>query len=401
MASATRRIYAYNAGISAPMRELKWAALRESKFRFYRGTCHLFAEDFVKLYKYKPRVRTWICGDLHFENFGSFKGENRLVYFDLNDFDESVLASPEPEVARFLTSIIIAAADMKVAAIALHKALHDIADAYVGAVLKRKALMLEEEVSHGIFRRYFEHLDTFDRQDFIAKRIVKNNGAVQLKPDNLHFMPLSEERKEDIYNGLRSLLDGNPKFQHLIYEDAAYRIAGTGSLGLERYGVLCYSKKKGKRYLIDVKEARESCFTGLIKGKQPRLRNEAERVNTVGYLMQFNTPAFLATLKMGDKWYMVKELQFVADRISLADLNGDFGELVAVAKEMAVLMAYAHLRSCGQLGSSTADELVKFAEKQQWVRDIVELSGDMAKRNNKYYKSFCADHGHGPDGEGD
>ncbi len=29
---------------------------------------------------------TWICGDLHLENFGSYKANNKLVYFDLNDF---------------------------------------------------------------------------------------------------------------------------------------------------------------------------------------------------------------------------------------------------------------------------------------------------------------------------
>jgi hypothetical protein len=27
----------------------------------------------------------------HIENFGSYKGDNRLVYFDIGDFDESLL----------------------------------------------------------------------------------------------------------------------------------------------------------------------------------------------------------------------------------------------------------------------------------------------------------------------
>ena len=69
MASALKRINEYNSGIPGPLHDLKWRALKESPFRFYRGTCHLFAEDFVKLYKFKPKVKSWICGDLHFENF--------------------------------------------------------------------------------------------------------------------------------------------------------------------------------------------------------------------------------------------------------------------------------------------------------------------------------------------
>jgi uncharacterized protein (DUF2252 family) len=34
----------------------------------------------------------WICVGLHIENFASYKGDNCLAYFDLNDFDESILA---------------------------------------------------------------------------------------------------------------------------------------------------------------------------------------------------------------------------------------------------------------------------------------------------------------------
>lgn len=387
MASAIKKIDQYNAGMAAPLRELKWNALKESPFRFYRGTCHLFADDFVKLYKYKPKVKAWICGDLHFENFGSYKGENRQIYFDLNDFDESILAGPEPEIARFLTSIVIAAGQMKVAAIGLHKALHDIMAAYTATLLSGKALMLEAEVAHGRFKEYFERLRTFDREAFIAKRTYKQKGALLLKQDNVHFMQLDDSRKAKVYEGLSPLL-GSGRFTHFVFEDVAFRIAGTGSLGLERYGVLCYSKKKGKHYLLDVKEARESCYSDHINVKQPRFRNEAERVNMTGYLMQFNSPAFSSSVYFDGKWYIVKELQPMTDRMSLADFDNDFGTMSAVARQMAVLMAYAHIRSSGHLGSSTADDLKRFAEKKQWQKDIIDLSVVLAKKNAKYYKEF-------------
>jgi len=388
MASVIKRINEYNAGAPATLLDLKWNALKESPFRFYRGTCHLFAQDFMKLYKEKPKVKTWICGDAHFENFGSFKGENRLVYFDLNDFDEAILASPEPEIARFLTSIIIAAGQMNTGAISLHKTLHDIMKTYVTCLENGKALMLEKEVSHGRFRHFFEKLETFDRQSFIEKRTYKHKGALLLKPDNVHFLPIDEARKAKVYEALSGLLESTEKFRQLVFEDVAFRIAGTGSLGLERYCVLCFNKKKGKRYLIDVKQARQSCFTGLVDAKQPRFRNEAERVNTVGYLMQFNSPAFVSTVSIDNDWYMVKELQLVADKMALTDFGNDFGELSEVALEMAVLLAHAHLRSSGHLGSSTADDLKKFAGKNQWQNDIIEISGELAKKNKKYYKEF-------------
>jgi uncharacterized protein (DUF2252 family) len=387
MPSVIKRINEYNSAVPVPLKKIKWAAMQESSFRFFRGTCHLFAEDFVKLYKHKPKVKSWICGDLHFENFGSYKGENRLVYFDLNDFDEAILAGPEPEIARFLTSFIIATSQMKVAAIGLHKALYDIMDAYTKTLKAGKALMLEAEVAHGGFKKYFEHLNTFDRQVFIDKRTYKHKGAMLLKPDNIHFVQIDDNRKAEVYKGLAPLLD-TERFRHLVFVDAAFRIAGTGSLGLERYCVLCYSKKKGKHYLIDIKEARESCYKGLVKTKQPRFKNEAERVNTIGYMMQFNSPAFMSTIRIADKWFVVKELQLIADRMSLTDFQDDFNSLSAVAKEMAVLTAYAQLRSSGHMGSSTADELMAFAEKKQWQKDIIEVSAALAKKNSKYYREF-------------
>ena len=388
MASAIKKIKAYNAGLPAELHELKWKALGESAFRFFRGTCYLFADDFVKLYKYKPKVKSWICGDMHMENFGSFKGENGLVYFDINDFDEAILAGPEAEICRFLTSVIIAAAQMKVAAIGLHKTLHDIMAVYVTTIVNGKALMLEEEVAHGVFKKYFEHLKTFDRQTFIDKHTHKHKGVLQLKDDNVHLMHIDSTRKSKIYDGLHPLLE-MPRFEHLVFEDAAFRIAGTGSLGLQRYCVLCYSKKKGKRYLLDIKEARASCFSDSIKVKQPRFKNEADRVNQVGNIMQFNPPAYSSSVYIDGKWYVVKELQMLDDKMAVSGLDSDFGNLSACAKEMAALIAYAQIRSSGHLGSSTADDLKRFAEKKQWQKDILELSGDLAKRNSKYFREFC------------
>jgi len=388
MASVIKRINEYNSGTPAPLFELKWRAMKESPFRFYRGTDHLFAEDFVKLYKYKPKVKSWICGDLHFENFGSYKGENRLVYFDLNDFDEAILAGPEPEVARFLTSIIIAAGQMKVAAIGLHKTLHDVMHAYTTTLVEGKALMLEPRVAHGEFKKYFEQVENFDSKSFVAKHTYKHKGALLLKPDNIHFMELDDVRKAKIYESVKGLLDKSPGFEHLIFQDVAFRIAGTGSLGLERYCVLCYNKHKGKHYFIDVKQARQSCFSKFIKTKQPVFKNEADRTIKAGYIMQFNSPAFMSTLNIEGNWFVVKELQRVTDKMALVDFGTDFSALSAVACEMAVLMAYSQIRSSGHLGADTADDLKRFARKNQWQKDIIELSGELARKNNKYYKEY-------------
>src|ERR1700749_1279329 len=102
------RITAFNKHLLPEMVKLKYEAMTENVFRFYRGTCHLFYEDLARNNNLPPSPLTWICGDLHLENFGSFKGDNHQVYFDLNDFDESLLAPAAWELVRMLTSIFVA-----------------------------------------------------------------------------------------------------------------------------------------------------------------------------------------------------------------------------------------------------------------------------------------------------
>ena len=72
--------------------------MAESAFTFLRGTAHLFWSDpgaDERLSDFgDPRVRGWVQGDLHTDNFGAFDNDRGTVVYDLNDFDEAVLADP-------------------------------------------------------------------------------------------------------------------------------------------------------------------------------------------------------------------------------------------------------------------------------------------------------------------
>src|ERR1700753_660138 len=114
MSNIPERIIAFNKGLLPDMVKLKYEAMAENMYRFYRGTCHLFYEDFSKVEKIPTSPLTWVCGDLHLENYGSYKGDNRLVYFDLNDFDESILAPASWELARMVNSILLAFNSLKI-----------------------------------------------------------------------------------------------------------------------------------------------------------------------------------------------------------------------------------------------------------------------------------------------
>src|SRR5260370_5962388 len=86
------RITKFNSGREPQRLQLKYEALQTSAFRFLRGTCHLFYEDWPRRSSMNRCPRAWISGDLHLDNFGSYQGDDGIVSFDINDFDEAVLA---------------------------------------------------------------------------------------------------------------------------------------------------------------------------------------------------------------------------------------------------------------------------------------------------------------------
>jgi uncharacterized protein (DUF2252 family) len=100
MLDIAAEITAFNMGRDPERLNMKYRLMRASPFAFLRGTCHLFYKRLQAGGVLVQAPATWISGDLHVENFGSYKGDNRLVYFDINDFDESCLAPSLFEIVR-------------------------------------------------------------------------------------------------------------------------------------------------------------------------------------------------------------------------------------------------------------------------------------------------------------
>lgn len=107
MTAVSQRIKAFNASLLPGIIKRKYELMAEDPFRFYRGTNHLFCEDLNQMATLPASPNVWLSGDLHLENFGSYKGDNRQVYFDISDFDEGILGPALQEVTRMVTSIFV------------------------------------------------------------------------------------------------------------------------------------------------------------------------------------------------------------------------------------------------------------------------------------------------------
>ena len=141
--SVTQSILAYNRGRDPERLKRKFALLRRDAFAFFRGTCHLFYATLPRAALFARAPAVLACGDLHLENFGTYKGDNRLVYFDLNDFDEAALAPFTLELVRFVASVLVASTHLKLTSPQATKLCRVFAESYRNAIGDGKPRWIE------------------------------------------------------------------------------------------------------------------------------------------------------------------------------------------------------------------------------------------------------------------
>jgi uncharacterized protein (DUF2252 family) len=77
-----------------------------SPFTFYRGAAKIMAADLAETPV--AGLGAQLCGDAHLSNFGLFASPERILMFDLNDFDETLPGPFEWDVQRMTASFAIA-----------------------------------------------------------------------------------------------------------------------------------------------------------------------------------------------------------------------------------------------------------------------------------------------------
>jgi uncharacterized protein (DUF2252 family) len=288
------RILKANQGRDPERLALKYNAMRTDSFIFLRSTCHLFYDRLPKTGICKSAPLTWCCGDLHLENFGSYKGDNRLVYFDLNDFDESALAPASWELVRLITSILVSAHAYDISNEDVKKLSKQFLEAYVDALLTGKARWVERETAQGLVKELLEQLQQRTRADFLDGRTQKKHHHRHFILDGKKSLPVSDVQRTEVTRFMERFASRQPHPEFYQVLDVARRIAGTGSLGVERYAILVEGKgTPDQNYLLDLKEALPSSMAKHLPRIQPRWDNEAERVVTLKRRMQAVSMAFL------------------------------------------------------------------------------------------------------------
>jgi uncharacterized protein (DUF2252 family) len=385
-----QEILRFNQGRDPRRLRLKYTAMRASAFAFLRGTCHLFYAGMPAEPILHSAPLAWVCGDLHLENFGAYKGDNRLTYFDLNDFDEACLAPCTWELLRMLTSIFLAGDELGSTEGDAVKLCRAFLEAYCAQLSGGKPRWIERPLAQGLIRDLLQDLKRIQRAKFLDKRTIDKGKHRRLRVDGKHALETLERERTQVEKQLARFARGQKHADFYRVLDMADRIAGTGSLGVKRYAVLVEGRgSPDGNFLLDVKEALPSAPARHLTIPQGSWANEAQRVVTLQCAMEAIAPALLTTLEIGGRPYVLRELQPIEQRVNLAAHRGSLGKLEIVIRSMGDLTAWSELRVAGWRGSATREELSDFGADARWCKQLLGLARQRSRLMTGYWQEYC------------
>src|SRR5262249_37037936 len=118
----------------------KYSKIKQDAFALFRIMPALFYADLFGRFAARAALtghsapRICIDGDMHLQNFGTFRGAAGGAVWGINDFDLCDIGSPEWDLARLATSVVLALRIKKSAAQDERELLEEMAAQYFTAI---------------------------------------------------------------------------------------------------------------------------------------------------------------------------------------------------------------------------------------------------------------------------
>ena len=385
--SSAQSILEYNRGRDPEMLRRKFALLRADPYAFYRGTCHLFYETLPRHTMLATAPAVLVCGDLHLENFGVYKGDNRLAYFDLSDFDEATLAPFTLDLLRFVGSIHVAA-HLRLSERQAEALGELFVDCYRNWILDGKARWLERSTAEGMVRDLLGSVMGRTRLQLLKARTVRTDRGRRLRLND-RALPIEKHQRAELKAFVERFgaAQGEQRFYRFL--DAARRVAGKGSLGLERYVLLVEGKGSPRgNYLLDLKGAVPSTLPANQRAPAFSWVTQAQRVVTTQRVAQAISPALLHAVTIGHRPFVLKELQPMTDRLDLQRWDGRIERLESTIASMGAVTAWAHLRTCYRYGAYSVEDLQRYVAGSRWQRTLPALAVRCSERSLEQWSAY-------------
>jgi len=389
-------ILQFNQGRKPGLLRLKLRKMSADPFTFFRGADHLFCRDWPELRPLDVGPDVLICGDLHLENFGAHRTTEGDFRYDLNDFDEAVVAPCSFDVVRCATSIILASEQWQLKPSQATGMALAYLENYREAVLKAvQSGTVHEIVPHGGRGPIQEILGSTaiatQAQLLKAKTRQKAHGRPLIRRTDT-ALDISRTRFDTIAAALEAHGQRLGKPEAFKVHDLVFRIIGVGSLGVRRYLALVEGAGPPDGYqLLDIKEPRPSaaapCATDTLVGIKD---DDARRVVLSQIILQGHVAVGLDVLKIGQRAYRIREMIPVENRSSLDQFREQPERLRRAVERASRLTASSQLR-----GARFKPDLDRWPDLARWAESpsfeaLLAAAARFTERTNRQHAEFRA-----------
>ncbi len=368
---------------------VKYQRMAVSPFTFFRGAAILQARDLANASVSGIMVQA--CGDCHLANFGGFASPERVLVFDINDFDETFPGPWEWDIKRLGASLILAARDRGFSKTVAHQAAREAAASYrerMSEFAEMKVLDAwyarisiddlkdhfrnDQDVSARLSRKQ-KQARSQNSEAVVPKLTAAGNGGRKIK-DNPPVIYHFEEYAENVEKGHAKFIEQYkkslaPEKRQLLgcyqLQDSAIKVVGVGSVGTRCFLALLLADENDPLFL-QVKEARRSVLESP-RGKS-RYVHQGLRVVEGQRLMQGVSDIFLGWARSKEHDFYIRQFRDMKVSVEIDTFRPT--TLVAYATVCGWALARAHAKAgdaamiSGYLGSTDQFDsaLAQYAE---------------------------------------
>ncbi len=358
---------------------IRWGRMMVSPFTYYRGAALPMASDLSLTPVSGLAVQA--CGDAHLSNFGIFASVDRLLVFDVNDFDETTPGPWEWDVKRLAASMEVAARGNGFRGKDRREIVTATVTSYREAVRTfAKMTNLDVWYAHADLDQLKSQFDsqmkarqrklvdkgmakarTRDSMQEVTKLTHLVDGRPQITADPPLIVPIADllpkQTDEEIFaQEIQDLLakyertletDRRYLLEEYEYADMARKVVGVGSVGTRCWIVLMLGRDESDPLFLQVKEAEASVLSRFVGAS--KYADMGQRVVAGQRLMQASSDIFLgwqraeADLDGKQRDFYVRQLRDWKYSIDIEDLEPEGMRIYGQA--CGWTLARAHARS--------------------------------------------------------
>jgi uncharacterized protein (DUF2252 family) len=333
---------------------IKYERMAASPFGFFRGAVPIMAADLSLTPD--TGIVNQICGDAHVQNLGAYAGPDGRLIFDINDFDETIRAPFEWDLKRMATSILLAARQAKLKDGGCSAAAEGFLLTYCDLIRTFAQMPVLEVARYQVHR--LGSVTPISRLLRKAKRETPNVTLEHLTEphkDGRIFRSNPPLLKRLTGSHAKAILTCLPAYietllperRHFFAQyrpvDIAFKVVGTGSVGLRDYCIYMQGNGPEDPLFLQIKEEPHSAYSQYLPASAAPQANQGQRTAEGQRAMQLQSDPMLGWTTLDGRDYLVRQLADHKATLDVATLNNSgTHDYAAVCGEM---LARSHARS--------------------------------------------------------